>query len=148
MSARAGQKELLLPNLKLKKHVDDILPYLDDSRARFVLSDDQADHEIVLNEELYDLLRTILIDISQNKAVHLVPTDTLLTSVQSAEFLQVSRPFLIKLIDKGELPCQMVGTHRRIKLEDLIKYREISEQKSRKILDKMSEKAQDLGWES
>ena len=75
-----------------------------------------------LDEDLFELLRRILIDLSQNRAVQVLPTAMELTTVQAAEFLRVSRPYLIKLIDQNEIDYRMVGTHRRIKLEDLIDY--------------------------
>lgn len=148
MSERKLQNELVLPTTQLKQHVNDLLQHLQGGEARFVLQDKHADYSIELNEEIYELLRCILIDISQNKAVQIFPRDTLLTSVQAADFLQVSRPYLIKLINENKLPCQMVGTHRRIKLHDLINYKTESEERSRNILDEMARKAQEYGWEN
>src|SRR5690348_10422349 len=63
------------------------------------------------------------------EAVHrarsgLEPLPNEMTTNQAAEFLDVSRPFVIKLVERGELPCRMVGKHRRIPTDALAHYRE------------------------
>jgi excisionase family DNA binding protein len=68
-----------------------------------------------------------------------------MTTTQAAAFLDVSRPFVIKLIERGELPCRMVGKHRRIPSEALLAYRERMFQRARKAADEMAQLSQDLG---
>ena len=68
-----------------------------------------------------------------------------MTTTQAAEFLDVSRPFVIKLTRRGELPCRMVGKHRRIPTEALLQYRETMFQQARKAADEMAQLAQDAG---
>src|SRR5262245_56365774 len=60
-----------------------------------------------------------------------------MTTTQAAQFLDVSRPFVIKLIRRGELPCRMVGTHRRIPSEALRKYREQMFHQAQQAADEM-----------
>jgi excisionase family DNA binding protein len=64
---------------------------------------------------------------------------------QVAEFLDVSRPFVLKLIGRGELPCRMVGKHRRIPSDALRQYREKLYQQAKAAADAMAQTAQDLG---
>jgi excisionase family DNA binding protein len=68
-----------------------------------------------------------------------------LTTAQAAAVLGVSRPTVVRLIDAGKLPAQVVGTHRRVALSDVIAYREASASKRRAALDRMAQQAQDLG---
>jgi excisionase family DNA binding protein len=68
-----------------------------------------------------------------------------MTTTQAAEFLDVSRPFVIKLVQRRELPCRMVGKHRRIPTEALRSYREKMFQKAKMAADEMAALSQDLG---
>jgi excisionase family DNA binding protein len=68
-----------------------------------------------------------------------------MTTNQAADFLDVSRPFVIKLIGKGELPCRMVGKHRRIPSEAVLAYRERMFQQARNAADEMVQLSQDAG---
>lgn len=68
-----------------------------------------------------------------------------MTTTQAAEFLDVSRPFIIKLITRGELPCRMVGKHRRIPSEALLEYRQQMFHQARRAADEMSQLAQNAG---
>ncbi len=68
-----------------------------------------------------------------------------LTTAQVAAVLGVSRPTVVRLIDAGKLPAQVVGTHRRVALSDAIAHREASTSKRRAALDRMTQQAQDLG---
>jgi excisionase family DNA binding protein len=68
-----------------------------------------------------------------------------LTTTQAADFLDVSRPFVIKLIDRGELPCRMVGKHRRVPSKALLEYRQKMFVQARKAADEMAQTSQSLG---
>jgi excisionase family DNA binding protein len=68
-----------------------------------------------------------------------------MTTTQAAEFLDVSRPFVIKLVKQGELPCRMVGKHRRIPSDALQAYREKMFQRAKSAVDEMAQLSQDLG---
>jgi excisionase family DNA binding protein len=73
------------------------------------------------------------------------PVPSEMTTNQAAEFLDVSRPFVIKLIQRGELPCRMVGKHRRIPSEAIVQYRERMFQQARRAADEMTQLSQDAG---
>ncbi len=75
----------------------------------------------------------------------LQPLPRHMTTNQAADFLDVSRPFVIKLIQRGELPCLMVGKHRRIPSEAVVKYREQMFQQARKAADEMAQLSQEAG---
>ena len=70
--------------------------------------------------------------------------DEWLSSQEAADILNVSRPFLVKLIDSKKIPCFKVGKHRRIYKADLLSYKEKSLEERRNILQKLVDEAQDL----
>jgi excisionase family DNA binding protein len=73
------------------------------------------------------------------------PLPAEMTTTQAAEFLDVSRPFVIKLVQRGELPCRMVGKHRRIPSAALLEYREKMYRRAKSAADEMAQTSQDLG---
>lgn len=79
---------------------------------------------IPLPQEVHDVLLQVVSAMRAGKAVHVTPSDQLLTTQQAADMLGVSRPTVIAIIDRGELPHEKVGTHRRIRMSDLLDYRE------------------------
>lgn len=144
--ARGDHNLPILPTPKTMAHAKELLKHLQDERVSFALVSE--DISIPLNEELFDLFREILIDLAQNKPVGLTPLNHELTTFQAANFLNVSRPYVIKLIDEGKLKCRMVGTHRRIRLEELLLYRENTDAKSHKAREELAKLAQehDMGY--
>src|SRR4051794_28044067 len=71
------------------------------------------------------------------------PLPTEMTPSQAAEYLDVSRPFVIKLIKKGVLPCRMVGTHRRIPSPALVDYKKKMFVRAKEALDEMTRIAEE-----
>ncbi len=75
----------------------------------------------------------------------LQPLPKEMTTTQAAEFLDVSRPFIIKLTQRGELPFRKVGQHRRIPSTAVLAYREKMFQQARKAADEMAQLSQEAG---
>jgi excisionase family DNA binding protein len=73
------------------------------------------------------------------------PLPAEMTTTQAADFLDVSRPFIIKLIKRGELPCRMVGKHRRIPTDALKEYREKMFQRAKEAINEMTRLSQEMG---
>jgi excisionase family DNA binding protein len=90
------------------------------------------------------LLMAILEDMASGHAVTIVPQNAELTTKQAADFLNVSRPFLIKLLEGRKLPFRLVGTHRKVRFEDVLRYKEDIDKKRRAILDELAAEAQNL----
>lgn len=90
------------------------------------------------------LLNTIFEHMAEGKAISIIPSETEISTQQAAEMLNVSRPHIVKLLEEGKIPYKKVGSHRRIKLKDLEKYKNKMEQRRRKQLGKLAEQAQEL----
>jgi len=91
------------------------------------------------------LLAHVLEEMARGNPVTLIPRHAELTTHQAADILRVSRPYLIKLLDAGEIPHRKVGAHRRIRYEDLVAYEDREKERRHKILDEMTAEAQRLG---
>jgi len=90
--------------------------------ARLVGPDGQA---ISLPEPLNDFLLFILDAMKRKQAVLLMPEDEAFTTQAAANFLGMSRPFLLRLLEGGKIPFHRVGTHRRIMFKDLIEFQRV-----------------------
>lgn len=100
--------------------------------------------DFLLTPVVVDLIFRMIIHIAKGDAVTIVPFHAELTTQEAASFLQISRPYLIQLLEKGLIPFRKVGRHRRILFEDIVKYREKSREKSRKAHDELTKEAQEL----
>ena len=85
------------------------------------------------------LLGDILKAMSEGKLISIVPIATEITTQAAAEFLGCSRPHLVKLLEEGKIEFTKVGKHRRIKFEDIMKYKkELKKQQKQHIIDIMN----------
>lgn len=100
---------------------------------------------IELPEGIHALLVSIVDNLKAGNGVTVIPMHAELTTVEAAEILNVSRPFLIKQIEAGALPHHMVGTHRRLRLADVLAYRDRADAEAEDALAAMATEAEDLG---
>ena len=105
-----------------------------------------GDETVDLPTPALHLLRDILDWMAQGgKGVALTPLHAELTTRQAAELLQVSRTHLVQLLDAGRIPCRKVGSHRRIRTEDILAWRRETELRRREALDGLTARDQKLG---
>lgn len=91
-----------------------------------------------------EALRLVVDALARGQSITLVPHGDELTSQQAADMLHVSRPHLIKLLDRGEIPCHRVGSHRRIRIEDVLAYRERRDVERRAALAELTRLSEEL----
>ena len=96
----------------------------DDEPTRLALALDKGETaEVVLSPAIAKTLLDVLRLIASGKSFRLIPVNTELTTQQAADLLNVSRPFLIKLLEEGALPHAKTGRHRRLRAEDVFAYK-------------------------
>ena len=91
------------------------------------------------------LLREILDHMAHGKGVAVTPLHAELTTREAANLLQVSRTHLVQLLDEARIPCRKVGSHRRVRVEDILAYRRETESRRREALDELTARDQELG---
>jgi len=89
-------------------------------------------------------LNTIMNLIAEGKAITVNPVDAEITTQEAADILLVSRPYVVKLLENGKIPFRMVGSHRRIRLEDLLAYKEQMEKEREDALTELTRISQEL----
>ncbi len=100
---------------------------------------------IVLPIGSLEMFNSILEAMAAGHGVMVFPQHTELTTMEAADILNVSRPYLIKLLEAGDIPYHKVGRHRRIRLEDVMQYKQEIDLRREEILDQMVAEAEELG---
>jgi excisionase family DNA binding protein len=121
----------------------------EDQSLTVQVMDANHDEPIELPAGAVTLLLDILGAMAAGQGVTIIPEDAELTTVQAAHILNVSRPFLIKLLDEGQIPYRRVGKHRRIRMEDAMNYKRAIDQQREAVLDQLVAEAQeqDMGYD-
>lgn len=113
-------------------------------RIRLVDDGDDAETLSVPTSAVWLFLH-LLTEMSQGNAVTLIPTHAELTTQQAADLLNVSRPYMAKLLDEGKIPGRTVGKYRRVRFDDLMAFKKKDDDARSKVLDQLSAEAQELG---
>ena len=104
-----------------------------------------GNQEIAVPVSALRMLVDILAQMAEGNALAIVPYHTELTTQQAADFLNVSRPHLVGLLERNELAYRKVGSHRRIFFKDLVEYQQRSRVERKNALDELAVQAQELG---
>jgi excisionase family DNA binding protein len=110
-----------------------------------LVDDDKEPETVSVPSSALRLFVHMLTEMSQGNAVTLIPTHAELTTQQAADLLNVSRPYLVKLLDAGKIPCRTVGKYRRVRFDDLMAFKKKDDEARAKVLDQLTAEAQELG---
>lgn len=124
------------------KQLESILKHAD-SQLNLVAANGET---IPIPESVDKVLRQVVHAMASNQLVSIVIQEQEFTTQQAADFLNVSRPYLIKLLKQGEIPYIMVGTHRRVRFQDLKQYKQQRDIQRRKFLDELIAESQEMGF--
>jgi excisionase family DNA binding protein len=119
----------------------------DRAPARLTLEAESHDRtlRVAVPEAAVRLLVDILREMGRGNAVTIVPFHAELTTQQAAELLNVSRPYVVKLLEEGRIPYRTVGPRRRIRFADLMAFKRADDAYRRRIADDLTRDADELG---
>ncbi len=101
--------------------------------------------QIPLPPEVYEVLRHVVRVMAQGKAVTVAPHNLLLTTQEAADLLGISRPTIVNLLERGDIPFTRPNRHRRVQLIDVLDYQQRASTQRRATLRTMTEISEDLG---
>ena len=110
-----------------------------------VLDDGEEAETVSVPASALRLFLHLLTEMAQGNAVSLIPTHAELTTQQAADLLNVSRPYVVKLLDEGRIPSRTVGKYRRVRFDDLMAFKRKDDDARAKVLDQLTTEAQELG---
>lgn len=101
--------------------------------------------QVPLPAEVYRVLRQVVEVMRQGKATLVAPQGMLLTTQEAADFLGVSRPTLVKLLENGAIPFEKPNRHRRVRLQDILDFQTRRREERRAAMNQLTEEASELG---
>ena len=114
-------------------------------KVRLVVDDEHGHEALTVPRGAVELLARILAHMAAGHGVSVVPSHAELTTQQAADMLKVSRPFLIGLLDAGEIDHRKVGKHRRVEAASLLDYMRTDDLRRRGAADELSAPTQQMG---
>jgi excisionase family DNA binding protein len=121
------------------RKIDNIL---ESSHPTLVGSDGE---QISLPPSLFQLLKRVVSHLSRGQAVTIIPINKEVTTQEAADILNVSRPYLIKMLEEEKIPYVTVGAHRRIPLPTLLEYKERRDEEREQGLAELAQMSQEFG---
>ncbi len=110
-----------------------------------IASNNNESEDLILPDYAINLLLAMLTEMSKGNAITVMPIHAELSTQETAELLNVSRPHLVDLLEQGKIPFRKVGTHRRVLANDVFDYKQRIDEARLKALDDLAAQAQELG---
>ncbi len=114
-------------------------------KAPAYLVDTSGQRKLELPEPLFQVLATAARALAAGRSVVIFHYDDEVTTQQAADLIQISRPYLIKLLEEGRIAYRKVGTHRRIRIADVLKYKEVRDERRRADLKELIRVSESMG---
>ncbi|WP_074955647.1 helix-turn-helix domain-containing protein [Alicyclobacillus macrosporangiidus] len=141
-------RNLIAPDEKEVTNIKEVVRKLGsvaESEQRYLLVDQAKGQEIELPRALFMVLLEAAKQLAKGNSVSILHYEQELTTQQAADLLQVSRPYLIKLLESGQIPYHHVGSHRRIRMRDVLEYKKTRDALRRAHLQEMVRVSEALG---
>ncbi|MEU6129609.1 helix-turn-helix domain-containing protein [Saccharopolyspora sp. NPDC047091] len=116
-----------------------------DQRSVPLVVEDDGCETLIVPRGAVELLARVLAHMAAGTGVSVVPSHAELTTQQAAEMLNVSRPFLVGLLEAGEIDYRKVGTHRRVRAESVLAYLREDDKRRREAADELTRLTQEMG---
>lgn len=145
MSTQVSEKPTSLPSKEdsaLAQEASRVLATKQPSELKVRLDDGQ---ELTLPKAATRLIAHLLTEMAQGNAVTIIPVHANLTTQEAADYINVSRPHLVKLLEEGKIAYHMAGTHRRVRFQDLVAFRATLEKRRRDVMEELAAQAQEEG---
>jgi excisionase family DNA binding protein len=120
---------------KEQREIKDIYLKLREAEAKLIGPDGKTE---ILPNNLYSFLLRLLADLRAGNSVTILQSRHELTTIEASKVLGVSRQFLVQLLEKGEIPFHLVGTHRRMYVRDVLAFKSKRDTGRRKTLDDLA----------
>ena len=145
MTTPAAGKDPIVAPEEERSAIASIEEYLESKRGRTARLVGPSKDGVPIPSSLRRVLVAAARQLADGNGVSIMPVTAEVTTQQAANLLNVSRPFVIGLLDKGDIPFHKVGTHRRIRLRDLLAYKRRRDASRRAVIDRLATEAQELG---
>ena len=106
---------------------------------------DRDAEEVTIPGVAFRMLGLILNELAQGDSIALNPVDRLVSTQKAADVLNVSRPYFVKLLESGKIPFGKTGTHRRVRLADVLEYKARMDAEADRAYEELVAQAQELG---
>jgi excisionase family DNA binding protein len=103
-----------------------------------------ADDALVVPRPVVELVAHMLGQLAEGRGISVIPSQAELSTQQAADMLNVSRPYLIGLLESGKIRFRTVGRHRRVRFEDLMEYKRHDDLERRSAADDLADLSQEL----